>query len=75
MPVVPAPGIRGARLADDDPLRGEWVVTNIGPHFAGALIARDLGDSGPDRDRRFLFTVTYDRPTVIRAARTLLAKV
>ena len=75
MPVSPAPGVRGAQLSHDDPLRGEWVVTCVGPHFAGALISRDLGDSGPDRDRRFLFTVTYERPTVVRAARTLLAKI
>jgi hypothetical protein len=50
-------------------------VIVIGPHFAGALVAQDLGDSGLERDRRFVFTTTYDRGLVVAAARTLLARV
>ena len=42
----PAPGVRGAHIDADDPLAGEWSVVVIGPHFAGALVARDLGDTG-----------------------------
>lgn len=71
----PAPGVRGAPLAAGDPLAGEWSVVVVGPHFAGALVARDLGDSGPDRERRFEFTTTYDRGLVIDAARTLIARI
>ena len=54
MPGAPVPGVpalRGAAIAGDDPLRGEWNVVVVGPHFAGALVARDLADDGPDADR------------------------
>ena len=49
-------------------MRGEWDVVVIGPHFAAALLARDLGDTGPDMQRTFDDALTYDRDTVIRAA-------
>jgi hypothetical protein len=51
------------------------VVAVVGDHYAGALIARDLGDSGPDRDRRFSFALTHDHDTVLAAARSLLERV
>jgi EAL domain-containing protein (putative c-di-GMP-specific phosphodiesterase class I) len=76
LPAEPAPGVRGAGLAADDPLAGEWVVALVGPHYTGALIARDLGDTDrDDADRRFAFTVTHDRATVLRAASALLERV
>jgi DICT domain-containing protein len=68
----PIPGVRGACLSEDDPLHGEWNVIVIGPHRAVALVAKDLGDSGPDRERRFAFVVTHDRALVVEAARSLL---
>jgi EAL domain-containing protein (putative c-di-GMP-specific phosphodiesterase class I) len=68
----PAPGIRGAHLDAADPLRGEWNVIVVGPHQAAALVARDLGDTGPERERRFDFAVTHDRDLVVQAARALL---
>jgi EAL domain-containing protein (putative c-di-GMP-specific phosphodiesterase class I) len=71
----PVPGVRGANLAADDRLRGEWVVCVVGPHFSGALIAKDLGDDGPDRERRFDFVITYDRDLVLDAARSLFARI
>lgn len=71
----PAPGVRGAELEAGDPLAGEWVVAVVGPHFAGALIARDLGDQGPDPDRRFEVVVTHDRTLAVSAARTLMERV
>jgi DICT domain-containing protein len=74
MPVAPAPGVRGADLADDDPLRGEWNVIAVGPRFAGALVARDCGDTGPDAARRFDYAITHDRDLVIEAANTLLTR-
>jgi EAL domain-containing protein (putative c-di-GMP-specific phosphodiesterase class I) len=75
LPPAPAPGVRGVSLAGNDSLEGEWVVAVVGSHYTGALIARDLGDSGPDRDRRFAFVVTHDHKTVLAAARSLLERV
>jgi EAL domain-containing protein (putative c-di-GMP-specific phosphodiesterase class I) len=68
----PVPGVRGACLGDDDALRGEWNVIVVGPHRAAALVARDLGDTGPDAERRFDFALTHDRDLVLEAARPLL---
>ncbi|SEO94239.1 diguanylate cyclase domain-containing protein [Trujillonella endophytica] len=75
LPEEPLPGLRGATLAAGDPVRGEWDVTVLSPHFAAALLARDLGDSGPDAQRRFEYALTYDRETVVRATASLLARV
>ena len=72
IPGAPAPGVRGTALERRDPLAGEWDVIVVGPHFAGALVARDLGDDGPDADRRFRYAITYDRDLVLAAARSLL---
>jgi EAL domain-containing protein (putative c-di-GMP-specific phosphodiesterase class I) len=71
----PVPGVRGADLAADDGLRGEWVVCVVGPHFSGALIANDLGDNGPDRERRFEVAITHERELVLHAAGSLLARI
>ena len=73
MDSAPAVGVRGADLAATDRLRGEWDVVVVGPHFAGALVARDCGDDGPDLDRRFDAVITYDRALVVEAARVLLS--
>jgi hypothetical protein len=75
MPVAPVPGVRGAVLADQDVLRGEWDVMVVGPHFAAALVARDLGDSGAEDDRRFDYAITHDRALVVEAATALLSRV
>ncbi len=72
MSSTPAAGVRGANLESDDGLTGEWSVVVVGPHYAGALLAKDQGDSGPEPDRRFEFVVTHDRSVVISAARSLL---
>lgn len=70
----PVAGVRGTALAGDDPLRREWNVIVVGPYFSAALVARDLGDSGADRHRRFEYALTYERPVVLAAARALLAR-
>jgi PAS domain S-box-containing protein len=75
LPVEPLPGVRGAHLAPGDPVRGEWDIVVLSPHFSAALLARDLGDDGPDMERRFAFALTYERDTVVRAARALLSRV
>ena len=71
----PVPGVRGACLAEGDLLRGEWNVIVVGPHRAAALVARDLGDIGPDSERRFDFALTHDRALVLEAARSLLSRI
>jgi diguanylate cyclase (GGDEF)-like protein/PAS domain S-box-containing protein len=71
----PLPGLRGADLGADDPVRGEWDLVVLAPHFSAALLARDLGDDGPDMERTFEFALTYERDTVVRAAHALLSRV
>lgn len=75
LPAEPARGVRGVPLSPRDPLTDEWDVVVVGPHFAGALLARDLGDGGPDAQRRFDYLVTYDRTTVLAAAALLMHQV
>ncbi|CAN5319591.1 hypothetical protein BH20ACT9_BH20ACT9_18840 [soil metagenome] len=75
MDAQPLRSVRGAALAADDALTGEWSVVLVGPHFAAALAAVDLGDDGPDERRRFDFVITYERELVLAAAETLLARV
>jgi DICT domain-containing protein len=70
----PAPMVRGVSLDDTDPLRGEWDVTVVSPHFSVAFVARELGDDGPDMDRRFEFATTYDRGLAIEAARAMMSR-
>jgi diguanylate cyclase (GGDEF)-like protein/PAS domain S-box-containing protein len=71
----PIPGVRGASLRADDPIRGEWDVVVLSPHFSAALLARDLGDTGPDMERSFEYALTYGRAVVRRAARQMLLRV
>jgi diguanylate cyclase (GGDEF)-like protein/PAS domain S-box-containing protein len=75
LPAEPLPGVRGAALDPADPVRGEWDLVVLGPHFSVALLARDLGDAGPDLERTFEFALTYERDTVVRAAHGLLSRV
>lgn len=73
MSAEPAPGVRGTDLPLDDPLVDEWAIAVVGRHHFAALIARDCGDTGDDDDnRRFEFVHTFDRRTVIAAARSLM---
>jgi EAL domain-containing protein (putative c-di-GMP-specific phosphodiesterase class I) len=71
----PVLGVRGGTLDSGDPVRGEWDLVVVGPHFTAALLARDLGDGGPDLDRMFEFALTYQRETVVAAAHGLLSRV
>lgn len=74
MPAVPMPGIRGCVLDPDDPLIGEWDIAVVGPHYAAALVARDLGDTGPESERRFEFVLSHDRRLAIQIALALIAR-
>ena len=53
-------------------MRGEWDVVVLGPHFSAALLARDLGDGGPDLERtvrvRAHLRPRHRRPRRARAA-------
>ncbi len=71
----PAAGVRGVALDSADPLCGEWDVTVIAPHFAIAFVARELGDDGPDMERRFDFATTYDRDLAVDASRAMMSRV
>lgn len=75
LPEAPLPGVRGATLHPDDPLLSEWDVTVLSPHFATALVARDLGDDGPEMDRMYEYALTYDRHTVTEVTRCVLSRV
>jgi EAL domain-containing protein (putative c-di-GMP-specific phosphodiesterase class I) len=70
----PAPGVRGVPLHGDEALRGEWNVVVLAPHFGAAFVARDLGDAGPDRERRFDFALTHDRELVTEVARSMMRR-
>ena len=84
MPTEPAEGVRGTPLRADDPLAKDWVVVVLGPHFAGALVARQprpvsdpptpqpvgLGEATP-----YEYAVTYDRDLVIAAAQSLVRRI
>jgi hypothetical protein len=75
MPPEPLPGVRGCVLDPSDPLVGEWVIVVVGPHFAATLVARDLGDTGPDNDRRFEFVWSHSWELAIQVAFVLMSRV
>ncbi|MFZ2173282.1 MAG: DICT sensory domain-containing protein [Rhodococcus sp. (in: high G+C Gram-positive bacteria)] len=65
-------GIHFAPLDPEDPLVEEWNVVVLGPHFCCALSGTDLHRGERDQDREFDYVVSYDRPTVVRCARSIL---
>lgn len=71
----PAGNVRGASISQDDPLVDEWVVCTISPHFSAALVARDLGDKGPEMDRRFSYCLTYDEELVASATQMMIERI
>lgn len=75
MPASPAPRVLGAPFDPADTIVDEWSLVVVGPHFAGAVLAKDLGDGGEDRARRFDYVVSYDRDLVLAAAAALLRRV
>lgn len=78
MPPEPAPGVRGASVAPDDPILHEWSVIVLGPHFAAALLARECSSSTQalhsPAEREFEAVVTHNRDVVITAARPLISR-
>ena len=71
----PVAGVRGAHLPPDDPVVQEWDVIVLAPHFAAALLARDLHAGTADRERTFEFALTYHRDTVRDAAHSLMSRI
>lgn len=71
----PAAGVRGTSLRPGDRLRREWNVSVLGPHFAAALAAVDLGDTGPDNRRRFDYALTFDRSLAVESARLMVVRI
>jgi EAL domain-containing protein (putative c-di-GMP-specific phosphodiesterase class I) len=71
----PVAGVRGNELNRHDPIVREWDIVVLSPHFAAALLANDLAETGPGGARLFEFVVTYDRRIVERVAETLLTRI
>ncbi len=71
----PVTGVRGADLRENERLAGEWNVCVVGAGESRALLARDLGDDGPDVERRFAYLVTEDPEVVLPAARSLMRRI
>lgn len=61
-------GVRGAALAEGDPLRSEWDVAVVGPHVAAALVARPCGLG------EMVYAVVHDRDLVLEVARSLMSR-
>ncbi|MCU1369468.1 MAG: diguanylate cyclase [Ilumatobacteraceae bacterium] len=67
----PAKGVVGAEIPLEHRLCREWSVVVVGPHYAGALVARQRTAAHDDWD----FAVTHDRSLVVAAGRALLRHV
>jgi EAL domain-containing protein (putative c-di-GMP-specific phosphodiesterase class I) len=72
MPHVALADLHIVDLPPAEHLCREWNVLVVGPNYTGALVARDLGETGEDDYRRYDHIVTHDRELVIDAARSLL---
>jgi EAL domain-containing protein (putative c-di-GMP-specific phosphodiesterase class I) len=66
------PGVRSVSLPEGHRLGDEWSVVVVGPHYAGALVARQVT---PDPEDGYDFVVTHQRNLVVEAGRSLLRHV
>lgn len=71
----PAPGVVGADLPIEHRLCDEWSVVVVGPHYAGALVARQRTGAHVGGDAKWDFAVSHDRSLVVAAGRALLRQV
>ena len=69
----PIARVRTAAIPGDDPLRDEWNLAVVGPHFAALLTAR-RDPHARDGNTAISYGLTYDRPLVLSAARALLQR-
>jgi EAL domain-containing protein (putative c-di-GMP-specific phosphodiesterase class I) len=61
-------GVRTGRLSPDDPLRGTWTVTALGPGLAACFVARDAGDGS------YELATSYDHDLVVESALLIMAR-
>jgi EAL domain-containing protein (putative c-di-GMP-specific phosphodiesterase class I) len=67
-PELAGSGIRTGPLAPDDPLRGTWTVTALGPGLAACFVARETDDG------RYELATSYDRDLVVESALLIMAR-
>jgi EAL domain-containing protein (putative c-di-GMP-specific phosphodiesterase class I) len=60
--------IRTGPLAADDPLRGTWTVTALGPGLAACFVAQRQGDG------TYELATSYDRDLVVESALLIMAR-
>ena len=65
-------GVRSAALPTGHRLGDEWSVVVVGPHYAGALVARQ---ASTDQEDGYDYVVTHRRDLVVEAGRSLLRHV
>ena len=61
-------GVRTGQLAPDDPLRGTWTVTALGPGLAACFVAREAEDGS------YELATSYDRDLVVESALLIMAR-
>ncbi|MDA8292039.1 MAG: EAL domain-containing protein [Actinomycetota bacterium] len=69
------PTVRADELDPASSMRDDWNVVVLGPHYAAALVARDLGDVGPSSERRYSYALSHDRELVTATAQLLLRRI
>ena len=67
-PELARSGIRTGALAPDDPLRGTWTVTALGPGLAACFVARESEDGS------YELATSYDRDLVVESALLIMAR-
>ncbi len=67
-PELARSGIRTGALAPDDPLRGTWTVTALGPGLAACFVARETDDG------TYELATSYDRDLVVESALLIMAR-
>jgi EAL domain-containing protein (putative c-di-GMP-specific phosphodiesterase class I) len=70
--LVVGAGVRSVSLPAGHRLGDEWSVVVVGPHYAGALVARQVTSDPQDG---YDFVVTHQRNLVVEAGRSLLRHV
>jgi EAL domain-containing protein (putative c-di-GMP-specific phosphodiesterase class I) len=67
-PELAEAGVRTGVLAPDDPLRGTWTVTALGPGLAACFVARESADG------TWQLATSYDRDLVVESALLIMAR-
>jgi EAL domain-containing protein (putative c-di-GMP-specific phosphodiesterase class I) len=73
-PLVESPRYQVMSPGAASPFNHEWQVVVLSADFAGAFLARDMGDRCAEPDRRYEFIYTHDRDTVVSAAKAFLGE-